>query len=209
MPDTLQEVPYTISSPNKAETAEKFDDFADRAVILLKPLAATNEILTRMILDRLAPFVDIESWRLVESTDPNTVRDHYRDAEGKKYFPTITTYMTGKPTYALAVRSKGVLERALAKQKAGEKLGLRPDMGFQDCIRTLLIGPSSPAEAKPNQIRGLANKFGLKTTQYLGEDVLSDDQLVGGWRNCEDNLIHCSDSPQSAWSEYQVWFGNI
>lgn len=175
---------------NIEKSPEKIKEFV---LILIKPLGMQSKI-RGLIDDELFKYGDVIYRRSVATTK-EIVAEHYLqsqyDKDGKPipYYPTIVNYMSNKITDVFILDEK-------------ESRG-KDDRSFIKKLREDVIGNTRPDKAKEGTIRKLAVEHDLPFMQY---PQMSHDEIIEGINYCTDNLIHCSDSPDSALREIKIWF---
>lgn len=164
----------------------------DFTVILMKPMAVENGLVGE-IMDRLVNEggCSITAYKLGSVAEKCDVAEHYAESQYKNgeptpYYPGLVNYMSEK------VIDIFILED-LGQSSDGRSL--------HDRLRQDLIGPSNPEDAADHHIRAMARDY-----EYRKEVDIPPEEAVPGSGSCIDNLIHCSDSIDSAMREVGVWF---
>ncbi|HOF21685.1 MAG TPA: nucleoside-diphosphate kinase [Bacteroidales bacterium] len=157
----------------------------EQTLVLIKPDALKNS-LTGYILSVLSEFhtgLHYCGTKIVH-VGRMLAEEHYAEHRGKVFFPAILEYLMGESHYP----DNPMKRRVIAIVYQG-----------RDAIKKIreVVGPTNPLNArveKPGSIRSLGTMVPLK----------DDDGNVIGQRM--DNLIHASDTPQSAEREIKLWF---
>jgi len=156
-----------------------------QTLVLIKP-DALKQSLTGYILSTLSEFHTGLRFAAVKVVNVTRLlaEEHYAEHRGKQFFPGLIEFITGCYHYPQEPEKR----RVLAFVYHGE-----------DAIRKVrdLAGPTNPNEARekrPGCLRALGAIVPLK-------DV--EGKVIG---DRFDNLIHASDSPQSAEREVKIWF---
>lgn len=122
----------------------------ERTLIVLKPDCVAKGLTEQVIAMIRASGLKVISRR--QATLPTSlVRDHYARLENEPFFPRLMTFMTSGPAVILEVTGPGAILRSRA-----------------------LLGPTDPACASKDTIRGLFGESSMK------------------------NIAHASDSPENA-----------
>lgn len=170
---------------------EKMENPPSFALLILKPLATESDKLRAEILGRL-----INEGKIAHMVDNYTatkykVSAHYQDSSGKSFIPPLVEYMSNKAVTVI------VLEGQESEQGK-----------FIDKLRSDVIGPSDPKKAQEHHIRSLAIKYDLPYRQQV--EVPKEEFIPGPDDSIAmDNLIHCSDSQESALREICIWFNDV
>lgn len=160
------------------------------AFIMLKPLACERGI-NSLIKDRISELGRVTACERVK-VSRDLIEAHYlgikydKDGNINRHYYPITSYLTGKTVEAMVVEDVN---------------GVYPHC-FIDMMRKF-VGPSNPVFSKEWQLRHTAVEKSLpfKRVLTLPEDVRDISNSY-----CLDNLIHCSDSIESARREVELWF---
>lgn len=148
---------------------------------MLKPLATQEPVRSRVV-QMLRRQGDITAKEKTTVTQEQ-IEEHYQGIAGEPHFSPITRYLTGKEVEVIVLEGDG---------EPGEFVGR---------VRKL-VGCSDPAQCQEGQIRHLAVEMGLPYTVPM--------EPVNGSNNyCRDNLVHCSDSPDAAAREVEIWFNDL
>ena len=168
----------------RKEGHEKLKNFT---VIIIKPMGAEY---SAQIMEKLLEHGEIKHFQAVVSTEEQ-VAEHYSnsqfDSDGQEtqYFPGLVKYMSEKNMDVF------ILE------------GANDQNCFIENLRKNVIGPSNPEKTEEGQIRNLAKNLDYKKELTIkGEGVEKKSIII-------DNLIHCSDSQESALKEIRIWFGDV
>jgi nucleoside-diphosphate kinase len=134
---------------------------SERTLVLVKPDGVRRGLVGEVIgrLERKGLTLVAAELRTLAA---ETAREHYREHDGKPFFPGLVEFITGGPLMALVVEGHRAVE----------------------AVRTLM-GVTDPVASAPGSIRG---DFALE----LGE-----------------NLVHGSDSPESAAREIALFFPDL
>jgi nucleoside-diphosphate kinase len=149
-------------------------DWSWWSVIYLKP-DCVQRGLAEQILYRIGQIVTVIAVRAVTVTE-RQIFAHYADL-----FPRAAE---------IGADIAAELRRMHVGQQAMLALGHGPDAAAR--LRAL-IGPTDPAQAAPESIRG-----------HYGIDTLAAGQADG---RLIDNLIHTSDDIDAARRDFGIWFG--
>ena len=157
----------------------------EQTLVLIKPDALKNS-LTGYILSVFSEFhtgLHYCGAKIVHISQM-LAGEHYAEHRGKVFFPAILEYLMGESHYP----DNPMKRRVIAIVYQG-----------RDAIKKVrdVVGPTNPLNArveKPGSIRTLGTLVPLK----------DDEGNVIGQRM--DNLIHASDTPQSAEREIKLWF---
>ena len=116
---------------------------------------------------------------------------HYEAAEGKKYYPPLVEYLSHQRATHFVLR--------------GSLLPGSRDTDFATYLRQYVIGPSNPELTEEHHVRNyvVANEI-----QYKKEVDLPEDVMIDNYKTAFDNLIHCSDSTESALHEIANWYAD-
>jgi len=157
----------------------------EQTLVLIKPDALKNS-LTGYILSMLSEFhtgLHYCGTKIVH-VSKMLAEEHYAEHRGKVFFPAVVEYLMGESHYI----DKPSKQRVIAIVYQGP-----------DAIRKVreIGGPTDPHKArieKPGCIRSLGTMVPLKD---------ADGNVIG---QRIDNLIHASDSYESAEREIKLWF---
>ena len=138
---------------------------AERTLVLVKPdgvrRGLVGEVLRR-IEDKGYALVALD----LRTADPELLRAHYAEHEGKPFFGPLLDFMGSGPVVAAVIEGQQVIAAFRA-----------------------MAGATDPTAAAPGTIRGdLGRDQGTAVTQ---------------------NLVHGSDSPDSARREIALWFPGL
>ena len=166
------------------ESREQYEKLKNFALIIIKPMGIEY---IQEIIDRLLDHGEIKNLQFLKSTKEQIVQ-HYSasefDVKGKKtsYYPALVSYMSKKDIRVFVL--EGYNDRA----------------DFIKNLRKDVIGPSDPEKTEEGQIRNIAKELEYK------KDVLVEG--TGETSMAIDNLIHCSDSIESALKEIKIWYND-
>ena len=157
----------------------------EQTLVLIKPDALKNS-LTGYILSMLSELhtgLHYCGTKIVH-VSKMLAEEHYAEHRGKVFFPAVVEYLMGQSHYVDNPSKQRVI--AIVYQGC-------------DAIRKVreIGGPTDPHKArteKPGCVRSLGTMVPLKDA---GGNVIG--QRI-------DNLIHASDSPESAEREIKLWF---
>jgi nucleoside-diphosphate kinase len=161
------------------------DQKLEQTLVLIKP-DALKQSLTGYILSTLSEFhtgLRFAGIKVVYVSQM-LAEEHYAEHRGKDFFPGLIEFITGCTHYPNDPQKRRVLAFVYSGPNAIEK------------IRDI-AGPTNPRDArekKPGCIRSLGTVELLKDTT---------GKVVG---DRFDNLLHASDSPESAEREIKLWF---
>ncbi len=161
------------------------DNALEQTLVLIKP-DALKQSLTGYILSTLSEFHTGLCFAGVKvvSVSEMLAEEHYAEHRGKEFFPSLIDYITGHLHYPTEPQRRRVLAFVYSGPNAIKK------------IRDL-AGPTNPHQARekrPGCIRALGTIESLKD---------ASGKVVG---DRFDNLIHASDTPESAEREIKLWF---
>jgi len=173
----------------ETERGERPREFA---LIIIKPMAMEKG-LTPVIMQRLISEGQcvIESAKLGTETTKEKVAQHYagsrfRDGKPTTYYPGLVHYISEKVVDIFVI---------------ADAASISDGRTFQQRLRQDLIGPSNPEKTEPHHIRSMA-----RFMDYIREVDIPAEEDVPGSEDAIDNLVHCSDSTESALREIEVWF---
>ena len=132
----------------------------ERTFVMVKPDGVQRGLIGEVIKRFEGKGFKIIGLKLIQVTE-GLAQEHYREHEGKAFYPGLVEYITSGPVVALALEGKGVV------------LEVRK-----------MMGATNPKDAQPGTIRG---DFALD----IGR-----------------NIIHGSDSPDSAARELAIYFND-
>lgn len=154
--------------------------------IMLKPLGC-NEPLRTEILERLQQVTQIVGLKrvLISQVEAEALygpSGHFLDGSPRPHFYAIVNYLNGKTVEVMMACGNGDPERL---------------------IRDIdeIIGDWRPEETRDGQIRNLVIS---RAISY----IMAVETPEGSNRYCYDNLIHSSDSLESAMREISVFFSS-
>jgi nucleoside-diphosphate kinase len=130
----------------------------ERTLVLVKPDAVERLLVGEIVARLERRGLRLRAAKLIH-VDEELARKHYAEHVDKPFFAGLVSFITSRPTLALAVEGESAVS------------AVRSTMGATD-----------PAKAAPGTIRG---DFGL---------------------SMPDNLVHGSDSLESAARELALWF---
>ena len=150
--------------------------------IMLKPVAAKNQVLSDLITSKLEEFGDIRYMRKGILVDKEKIRKHYKYSQRSFWYPFITNYLSGKLVNFF------ILEQNHQKY-------LIPDAdqrSFAQFLRTEIIGPSDICKIKKHHLR----RLGLQKPTFMFDNLIhcSDNTLealeeIGIWYEDDSNAI--------------------
>ncbi|MCS7236870.1 MAG: nucleoside-diphosphate kinase [Thermoguttaceae bacterium] len=157
----------------------------EQTLVLIKP-DALKLSLTGYILSQFSEFhtrLRFAGMKVVHVTRV-LAETHYAEHRGKSYYPTLIDYIMGRIHY----RDLPYRRRVIAIVYCGP-----------NAVATIrnIAGPTNPHEAresKPGSIRALGTVVPI---------VNANGEIIG---HRLDNLVHASDSPESAEREIKLWF---
>jgi len=168
--------------------------WARQALVVIKPLGMVPSI-RQTIKSRLSEYGSICHCSR-RSVSKDLARAHYRGSEFKSngersvHFPAITTYLTGQKVEAFVLNA------------FEDYLYGTDEQGFHDFMRKEVVGPSDPEKTGPAHLRHMAKKLSYKRPV----NVAPEAKFPGYQPFAKDNLVHFSDSPESARREIGLWF---
>lgn len=124
------------------------------------------------------------------------IAKHYAPSEFEKdgtpsnHYPGLIRYLSGKETYVMICQDQSIDQN-------------KEQIDFVGNFRKSVIGSSNPRDNKIGQIRHIPIEEGLDFQKQMYIPELSITSLF------KDNLIHCSDSVESAVREIEIWFPEV
>jgi nucleoside-diphosphate kinase len=124
----------------------------ERTFIMLKPDCARRGLIGEVISR-----IEKKGYRITSARtgilDLATIHEHYAHIADKPFFPTVETYMTSGPIFAMIVEGENVVK------------GMRQ-----------LMGPTKFEDSQPGTIRG---DFAISTTENLihGSDSIENAEI--------------------------------
>lgn len=162
--------------------------------IMLKPVAAKNQVLSDLITSKLEEFGDIRYMRKGILVDKEKIRKHYKYSQWSFWYPFITNYLSGKLVNFF------ILEQNHQKY-------LIPDAdqcSFAQFLRTEIIGPSDICKIKKHHLRRLALQkptFMLDNLIHCSDNTLEALEEIDIWYEDDKNAISLwhgkSDMPEA------------
>jgi nucleoside-diphosphate kinase len=176
---------YFVSTKTVTWVEDVVEDEFEQTLVLIKP-DALKQSLTGYILSTLSEFhtgLRFAATKVV-NVSQMLAEEHYAEHRGKDFFPGLIEFITGRYHYPDEPQKRRVLAFVYSGPNAIEK------------IREI-AGPTNPHEARekrPGCLRSLGTVQEMKnaTGRVVGDRF--------------DNLIHASDSPESAEREIKLWF---
>jgi nucleoside diphosphate kinase len=131
--------------------------------IMLKPVAAKNQVLGDFITGKLEGFGDVYYLRKGVVVDKEKIRRHYKHSRRSFWYPFITSYLSGK------------LVNCFILEQNNQKYPILDDKqcSFAQFLRTEVIGSSDICKIKKHHLRRLA----------LQKPTFMVDNLI----HCSDN----------------------
>lgn len=150
--------------------------------IMLKPVAAKNQVLSDLITSKLEEFGDIHAMRTGIVVDKEKIRKHYKYSQRSFWYPFITNYLSGK------LVSFFILEQ-------NDEKYLIPDSdqcSFAQFLRNEIIGPSDIRKIKKHHLRRLALQkptFMLDNLIHCSDNTLEALEEIDIWYEDDRNAI--------------------
>jgi nucleoside diphosphate kinase len=150
--------------------------------IMLKPVAAKNQVLSDLITSKLEEFGDIRYMRKGILVDKEKIRQHYKYSQRSFWYPFITNYLSGK------LVSFFILEQ-------NDEKYLIPDAdqrSFAQFLRNEIIGPSDICKIKKHHLRRLALQkptFMLDNLIHCSDNTLEALEEIDIWYEDDRNAI--------------------
>jgi nucleoside-diphosphate kinase len=178
---------------------------AERTLILIKPDAfdrgLTGDVLARFEHKGLR-ITDLKLMRASE----DIAHVHYAEHSEKPFFGELVTFITSAPTWALVVEGEGAI--ATMRKTIGATIPADADPSekpfFGELVEFITRGPlvaavfeGHEAVAAARQVIGATNPIDAAMGSIRGDYGLE----------VTFNLVHGSDSDESAEREIGIWFG--
>lgn len=112
----------------------------ERTLILIKPDGVRRRLIGEIIHRIEQKSLDIEKLQMMTLTK-EVCREHYKEHEGKDFFPYLIRFMTSGPSVAMIVKGESAIQEM-----------------------RMMIGCTNPLEAAPGSIRG---DYGMKTSENV------------------------------------------
>ena len=162
--------------------------------VMIKPLALKHPLLADEIKRALACIGTVSRPQL-RHVSRDLCRAHYRfdsttaPDRTAKHLPAIVNYLQGQMVLSLVLT-------------LNDTTPIGADDDFCGFIRSEIVGPSEPMKCAQKHIRHRARSMDYR----VAVDVPDADRVADFQPFAKDNLIHCSDSPQSARQEIALWY---
>ncbi len=145
--------------------------------IMLKPAAANDKNLTKLIYQKLLVYGDIKHLKELVVVDRKRIAEHYKGSKSSFWYPLLINYLSNKTVEYFVLELNHNKYRIFTENNGN---------AFADFLKKEVIGPANLFKTKEYHIRRLALS---KSSVFL-----------------LDNLIHCSSNTKEALDEIRIWY---